>query len=48
MSCHSELTDEEGAGVHTWDFRDAYLRRALDWLRRGFLHGEAVEAKEGE
>lgn len=27
-----DLTYEEGPGAHTWDFCDAYICRALEWL----------------
>lgn len=30
-----EVTWEEGPGGHDWDFWDAYLKRALDWLPLG-------------
>jgi S-formylglutathione hydrolase FrmB len=32
-----DLTYEEGAGAHTWDFGDVYIRRALGWLDRNLI-----------
>jgi S-formylglutathione hydrolase FrmB len=30
------LTYEDGPGGHTWEFWDAYISRALDWLDEGY------------
>jgi len=31
-SLHVDVTYEEGPGGHDWDFWDAYIQRALDWM----------------
>jgi hypothetical protein len=45
MSCSAELTCEEGAGAHTQDFWDVYLRQTLDRLDRTLTQGKQIQVK---